>query len=481
MMGSPIPHRKVITGACNLLEEWTGFALRETAPRRIAQTFTDRAHHLGYDDPMAYLEALHDLPPTAEEPQRLVNLITNGLTAFWRDKPQLSALSSLLDHLHCPHTALEPLYVWCAGVSTGEEAYTVAILADEEDVDVHVLGTDINTDFLATARRGTYDEWSLRRLPTDRRDTYLRRINDRRWTTDHEAFANVHFDHHNLLDSAPASPHPDGKWDIILCRNVLIYFSNDATAQVLRHMTDQLADDGYLIFGSSEQLHPEDLGPEAPALRPIRRGGGFVYRPGKGCTGATIEPDSWPREPSGSFPSLPPIEDHNSPGHTSSPTTLGDVSTLAETTSNVDDGDTVVELLHSAAEHIGDGELELAAHCLEAALGYDPFQVECHCLMGTILHSLGAAERATEAFQKALFLAPNHWYAAHRTAIIHEAHGDIDSARRAFRRTLRGLESSSDPVDDTYVLREVIDDIFRLRHQAKRQARAFLQLHDSSR
>ena len=472
--------REMISQACDLIEEWTGFALRETAPRRIAETFDERSRRLGYDHPLDYLEELRHLPPTADEPQRLVNLITNGLTAFWRDKPQLSALRSLLNHLYDPHYALGPVYVWCAGVSTGEEAYTVAILADEEDVDVHVLGTDINTDFLATAQSGTYDEWSLRRMPPSRRDTYLRRIDDRRWTTDHSAFDDVHFKHHNLLSPPPSSPHPDGRWDIVLCRNVLIYFSQKATSRALRNMTDQLADEGYLIFGSSEQLHPEDLGPDAPHLRPIRRGGGFVYRPGRRRTGATIEPGHWPHESGDPFPALPPIEDRTRRADSPDFSTLADVSTLAETTSNVDDGATVAELLRTAAEHIDDGDLELAAHCLEAALGYDPFHVESHCLMGTILHSLGATERAAEAFQKALFLVPDHWYAAHRTAIIHEARGDIASARRAFRRTLRGLEISPDPLDATSVLRHIAGQSFRLRRQAKRQAHAFLQLHDNA-
>lgn len=459
MMSTQIPSQTVIALACDLLLEWTGFSLRETAPQRIAETFGRRAERLGYDDPMAYLTALRDLPPTADEPQRIVNLITNGLTAFWRDEPQLSALRSVLRHLHTPHS-LEPIHIWCAGVSTGEEAYTVAMIADEESVPIELLGTDVNTDFLEIARRGVYSDWSLRRLNSSRHHTYLSALDGERWKAEHRAFDTIRFAHHNLLDAPMPSRHPDGRWDIILCRNVLIYFSTDATTTALRHLSDALSDEGYLMFGSSEQIHPEDLGDDAPHLRPIRKGGGFLYRPGATRTGQTIEPGRWSRSADNV---ILPIE---------RPT---DLASLEETTSDVCDNNTVLNLLDTAAEHLEAGELELALVCLEAALGYDPFQVECHCLMGTVLRSLGASQRALEAFQKALFLHPDHWFAAHHTAGIHRARGDIDAARRAFRRTLDSLELSDDPLDTTHVLHDVIGSMARVRLQARREAESFLR------
>lgn len=452
--------RRIISEACDLMEQWTGFSLRETRPRRIANIFHQRAEQRGFDDPIAYLEVLGDLSPTADEPQRLVNLITNGLTAFWRDAPQLSALRSILNHLHVP-SQIHPIQVWCAGVSTGEEAYTVSMVADEESIPVDVLGTDVNTDFLKTARRGVYSDWSLRRLDPSRRHSYLRPIDGNHWRVDHPSFERVHFQHHNLLESPPASSHPDGRWDIILCRNVLIYFSSTAMTATLRHLAEALSDDGYLMFGSSEQIHPEQLGDDVPNFRPIRKGGGFLYRPGKRRTGQTIEPGSWHVDDD--FP-------------TSDPPSATD-ERLDEVTSDVTTSGTVAELIDATAQHLESGDMELALASLEAALGYDPFQVECHCLMGTLLQTLGADTEAIDAFQKALFLEPDHWFAAHRTATIYESHGDTEHARRAHRRTLDGLRTSSSPVQNTRLLNSLVDPTGQLHHQAQRRAEEFLRLH----
>ena len=460
-----ISRREIIARASELLESWTGFELRETAPGRIAETFEHRASVHGYDSPADYLDALKNLPQTADEPQQLVNLITNGLTAFWRDQPQLSALRSLLNHLHVPGLSTEPIHIWCAGVSTGEEAYTAAMIADEESVPVEVLGTDVNTDFIDTARRGLYSDWSLRRLDATRRDNYLEPVDQNHWRIDDDALNSVRFQNHNVLNPPPPSNHPDSKWDLVLCRNVLIYFSQTARARALRHLAQAATEDGYLMFGSSEQIHLERLGPDAPPLRPIRQGGGFLYRPGKSRTGQTIEPGNWNVDQSPDLPHIPRTDD---------------LSSLEETTSDISESDTVADLLDTVAEHLEAGEHELALACLEAALGYDPFQIECHCLMGTVLQSLGALDQALETFQKALFLEPGHWFAVHRSAAIHQQRGDIDQARRAYRRTLEGLTGGSDVLDKTRVLGHLVGSRTQLRHQARRSAEEFLQIHGTT-
>lgn len=467
--------QKLINQAEQLVKQWTGQSLRQTSPRRIIGTFRNRARRLGYDSPQHYLRALRELEPTDDEPQRLVNLLTNGLTAFWRDAPQLSALRSLLNHLYDPGLSTEPIHIWCAGASTGEEPYTVAMIADEESVPVEVVGSDVNTEFLQTARRGIYSGWSLRRLPAQQRREYLRKINDDRWQIDHPCFSQVRFAHHNILAPPLRSNHPAGSWDLILCRNVLIYFSRSATGQALKNLTSVLAEHGYLMFGSSEQIHPERLGADAPQLRPVRRGEGFLYRPGRQRTGQTIDPGAgWVADEDSGLPSIPRADSSTSTD--SEP----QVSTLEEDTLPDNDttgGDTVQTLADTAVEHLKDGDHEGALACLEAVLGYDPFHVESHCVMGAVFQSLGATEEALEAFQKALFLEPYQWFAAHRTAMIHEQMGNAAEARRFHRRTIRGLDELDDTGEDNRILRAAIGSMTRARQLARSSADEFFHLH----
>ncbi|RAL24970.1 hypothetical protein DL240_01805 [Lujinxingia litoralis] len=456
------PRREVITQACELFERWTGFALRGAAPTRIADTFARRAEALGYDDPLTYVEALQDLSSTAAEPQRLVNLITNGLTAFWRDEPQLLALRSILRKLGASATRERPLQIWCAGVSTGEEAYTVAMLASEEQVPADILGTDVNTEFLSVARRGQYGSWSLRRLDETRRRTFLRPLNEHTFEVAHPDLQAVRFDHHNLLHTAPRSRRADMRWDVILCRNVLIYFTPRASTTVVGHLADALAHDGYLMLGSSEQIHVEQLNTQGPRLRPTRHGEGFLYRRHETRPGQTIEPGAWTISESTLEELLnPPAPDYDG---------------LDEVTSDVGLNDTVVNLLQDAARHITDGELRLAMACLEAATSYDPFVVEGHCLMGEVLAALDSRRAALKAYQKALFLEPYHWVAAWGAARLHEHFGELEAARRAWRQTLEGLAAHPDPLRFALVLPRLIGPMDDARQQAHEQAHRALSV-----
>lgn len=439
------PSQDLIDRAYDLLEHWTGFAHRDSAPHRLTQVLAKRAALLGFDSTHDYLDALTDRAPTEDEPQRLINLVTNGLTAFWRDDPQLSAFRSALRLLNSRRAPSSPVAIWCAGVSTGEEAYTLAIIADEEDIPVHILGTDINTDFLQRARLGIYESWSLRRLSDKRRNQYLTPLDHHRWQVNHRAFDHVRFAHHNLLSAPPPPPTPDPHWDLIICQNVLIYFSAETTAAVLEHFTQALSPSGFLLFGSTEQIYPERLSSSTPRLRPTRQGRGFLYRPATAPRKARDD----------ELPPPPPI------------------SGLDEPTSDFSEQNTAQTLLEDATAHMAKGDIELAMACLEACLSYDPFHPEAHCMMGATLQALGASHSALTAFQKALFLEPDHWFAAYRSAAIYESLGQLDLASRGYHRTLQALDRQHDPLQTSPSLRSLLPPLQDLRELYRQNALQF--------
>ena len=142
---------------------------------------------------------------------------------------------------------------WCAGCSTGEEAYSLAatLLVAAPRAEISVLGSDLLHDHIALARSGRYHARALR----SRAPLYpiAQRVGDH-LVIDERTRAVTRFEAHNLLEPAPAEW---GSFDIILCRNVLVYFTEEARATALGHLTAALADDGVLLFS------PLDL-PEAP-------------------------------------------------------------------------------------------------------------------------------------------------------------------------------------------------------------------------
>lgn len=425
-----------VARACALLTSWTGLALRGMAPRRVDEFLRRRAARLGYPSPAEYVDFLHSQPATGEEAQRLTNLVTNGLTCFWRDTPQLDALAQVLralrDAQDAAPTSARALNIWCAGCSTGEETYTVAMLAADLGVAVRVLGSDINTDSLQHARRGVYGEWSLRRVSPELRARHFEPLQAAHWTVRAGVRAHVDFLHHNILTSAPRPPGAE-HWDVILCRNVLIYFSAQTVQDVLGLFAQRLAPCGYLVLGSSEHLQVTGSAGSDVRFHLARQGMGFVYQTDGSArtqTPASSSEDDIPAgldaDPSSptldlNFPVFPPV---------SAPDTAPDSSGHLAADS----------LLRAAVEHLENQQLEAALACCEASASYDPFVPENYCLMGYMLQRAGAPSQALATYRKALFLDPFLWVAALESARIHIELDDPRRARRLLRQALEGLQ-----------------------------------------
>lgn len=449
------PRLTSVARACDLLESWTGFEFRDAAPNRLADFLESRAATLGFTTVSEYLAELSRLPGDADEPQRLINLITNGLTAFWRDEPQLEALRAVMRDLARIRGDGSPLTIWCAGCATGEEAYTVAMVAREEQIQCSIVGSDINTDFLARASAGRYDAWSLRRLDPRRRSRWFTGVDHEQLQVSDALMEIVSFQRHNLQEPSPL-PAQRVAWDVILCRNVLIYFGSEATERVLRHFAEAVdPEDGYLILGSSEHLS----GRNERIFRASRAGEGFVYRSVDTAPGRSVPLDfaTYSRETDTDVPTL-------SPGQS-----------LEEETIEFGEDDAVLALIDAGRNHLQVERHETAIACFEAAAGYDPFVPEIYCLLGHVLDEAGAPLEALEAFQKALFLDPGQWYAAWRTARLAATVGDDSVSRRAYRQVIRLVEEGPRVSLGVRFVGDVLGDLGRVQNTALEDARASLQ------
>ncbi|HEX2869972.1 MAG TPA: CheR family methyltransferase [Polyangiaceae bacterium] len=222
--------------------------LAEVLGRRLAARDVDAA---------AYLTALANDAEGDDELRALGRELTVGETYFFRHSEQFNALCGVVFPermaVRAPLRALRLLSVGCA---TGEEPYTFAILARQQALEpayqVSITGIDLNRDSLDHARRGVYSTWSLRETPAEVRE---------RWFTPHERSFRlapelreaVRFHEHNLVRPHAELFAPD-TYDVIFCRNVLMYFTPERMAEIVQRLTAALAPGGYLFLGHAETL-----------------------------------------------------------------------------------------------------------------------------------------------------------------------------------------------------------------------------------
>jgi len=191
----------------------------------------------------------------AEELAHAADLLTTRETYFFREQYQLKAFTDEILPLVAPRAREEkrPVRVWSAGCASGEEAYTLAMLAMESPAllggTVEVFGTDVSPAALAAARRAEYDASSLRQTTPRMRERWFT-AREGRFVVDDRARACVRFGLANLATDPP----PPGPFDVAVCRNVAIYFVGAAKRRLARTLHDALVPGGWLLLGHAESL-----------------------------------------------------------------------------------------------------------------------------------------------------------------------------------------------------------------------------------
>jgi chemotaxis protein methyltransferase CheR len=226
------------------------------------------------------LESLRDLVSKAGAGaalrERIVDAMTTNETLWFRDGYPFEVFKQKL----LPEVAAERrpnLRIWSAACSTGEEPYSLAMAVAEYQTanpgrlpsDLQIVATDISPSVLAQARAGQYDEKNLSRgLSAERRQRFFT-IKGARWEVREEIRRRVRFQELNLKSSYALL----GKFDLIFCRNVLIYFSGDLKTDILNRMAERLQPRGVLVLGASESLSGY-----SDAFEMVRCQPGVVYR-----------------------------------------------------------------------------------------------------------------------------------------------------------------------------------------------------------
>jgi chemotaxis protein methyltransferase CheR len=188
--------------------------------------------------------------------KRIVDVMTTNETSFLRDgKPFDNFRKFVLPALVQKNAATKKIRIWSAACSSGQEPYTLAMLWREEAVkypgwSLEIVGTDISSEILAKAKAGEYSQFEVQRgLPIQLLMKYFTQNGDR-WQIKPDIQNMVSFKSANLLESFAAF----GKFDIIFCRNVLIYFDAAMKKDILERMSGSINPNGYLVLGGAETV-----------------------------------------------------------------------------------------------------------------------------------------------------------------------------------------------------------------------------------
>jgi chemotaxis protein methyltransferase CheR len=240
----------------SLLEARTGQHLTMSRQWRIETALQPLLRERGFGSIDALVRALvgNRSGPLADD---VVDALLNNETSFYRDRPSFdSLLGPGLDQLRERRAAERRLAIWCAGCSSGQEAYSLAITFAEQKArwegwTIDIVGTDVSRSAIERARSGLYTQFEIQRgLPVMQMMRWFVEYPGHSWGVVPELRAAVRFHVHSLLDSPPCP----GAFDLILCRNVFLYFS----AQVRRAAFDRLAEasreGGLLMLGAGEAV-----------------------------------------------------------------------------------------------------------------------------------------------------------------------------------------------------------------------------------
>ncbi|MBS1191878.1 MAG: hypothetical protein H6R10_3670 [Rhodocyclaceae bacterium] len=394
--------------------EHFGLSFPENRLPDLERGFLAACREFGFADAEACLPGLVEAPLSPAQEEILASALTVGETYFFREKAVFELLENrILPELIAARRAAgnKWLRLWSAGCSTGEEAYSLAIvvsrlLPDRADWNVSILGTDINARALRKAAAGLYRSWSLRHVPLWQQKQYLPKTAEGLYEVRPDIRAMVSFSCHNLLrDPYPAILTNTNALDVILCCNVLMYFPPETARQVGENFYRCLVDGGWLI------VSPVEASPSLfPAFERVKFPAAVLFRRPEL---ASLQPPPT-TTPQAGWRAPPPPEVGQAVGRTAPPSPppalredsvsppAGGRPTEVAAQPPADPGPHAMAMLHANR-----GSLAEALSWCDKAIAADPVDPRHRYLRACILQEQGRDQEAAESLKHSLYLDPD--------------------------------------------------------------------------
>ncbi|NTU42261.1 MAG: tetratricopeptide repeat protein [Nitrospirales bacterium] len=433
-----------------LISQETGLNIREQDLTRFAGIISERTKSYGLS-PEGYCRLLKtDRAESRREWKEIIGLLTVGETYFFRDSGQFLLLrNSIMPEIIEKNRKRKSLRIWSAGCSSGEEPYSLAILVNElipqrAGWEIIIVGTDINEKAIEKARLGRYRQWSFRKVSQDTMARYFKKTTNG-WILDERIRSMVRFEVGNLVKSSYPDYGSDlHDMDLILCRNVFIYFKPEAISTVVSKMAATLCEGGHLMTG-----HSEIALQSAGALKARFFPESVIYQKGTGYDlhGPELQERRFQAA------EAPKKEIHEPftaklPKPGAKEETAGDLkadtveiealikegsyrSAIGKAESILRDTPHDPRILYLLALAYADsGEYDKAVENCRKAITIAPFDVELYYLLAQIAHDRGEIDNEKDMLKRVIYLSPSHIAAHLELGMIYGSEGDTERASK---------------------------------------------------
>ena len=421
-----------------LLSTRLGFDIETIGAGAVATMVKRAMEHAGFSDPKAYAWFIRNEPEAWE---RFVDHVVVGETWFFRDVgPFELAADSIRGHAAAGMS--RPVRILSCPCSTGEEPYSLVLSILHTGASASsffVNAVDISRRSLEIARAGVYSTRSFRgSFPWDREAHFERGESEAEWRVGEMARSCVRFQQGNITSPDFLTEEPP--YDIVFCRNLLIYLHTEARLVAMAALRRLVADTGVLVLGHAETPFAREHGfkPTGPsgAFAFVKSGKGFT--PNRGMAENRNSPPGVPRE-SLRAPAVKPVISAARVAPAAPVTPISESGSRSQVPER--------SLLEVASQLGDSGQLHSSLQMCSEYLQKVPGSSEGYFLLGVLHDALGHTDLAVSSFKKVLYLEPNHLEALLCLALKQEARGDISGAEllRARARRLQQVDKASNP------------------------------------
>ena len=424
-----------LTQVCEVIAARMGLHFPVERWATLSRNLASAAKEFGFQEMNGFIQWLLSSELSNDQIRILASHLTIAETYFWREPQVFSALTDhiLPEIIKSKKKGEKSIRIWSAGCSTGEEPYSIAIALHKtikkiEDWNITILATDINPVALSKAEHGIYGPWSFRNAPDYLKPRYFHDLGDRKFEIITEIKNMVSFYSSSLVDDNIYSTIVN-TMDIIFCRNVLMYFTNEWITKISQNLFHSLSEDGWFVVSSSElssQIFPQ--------FTPVNFPGAVLYRKTINGSAHSLSSIGLPKEEfqplkhSTLSPSLPILSISSSPH-------------LPITHSSIQKPQAIPE--ESSAERIfairllaNAGNLEEALSLCNEAIASYKLSPGLYFLQASILQEQDKNSDAITSLKQAIYINPDYIMGHFTLGNLFIGQGNQKDAKRYFNNAL---------------------------------------------